>query len=290
MKKKSRLYTNIILTVIAVFLCLILAGRPLPRKKGLVKKEYRVENVIDGDSFNLIGGEKVRLLGIDAPEAGEPGADIAKDFLQMLILNKKIRLEKDVTDKDKYGRLLRYVYCNKLFVNKEMIRKGYVVVCFYPPDERHKEEFIKAQGEAEKFKRGLWATGVFQPTNLSLPGSAEQTGVAEEEVGKGKTPKVSSREDVISWKDADKYYGKIKTVEGTIVATYNSGKACFLNFHPDYKAHFTAVILAGDFDKFSSPPEDYYLHKKVRIKGLIKRYQGSPEIVISNPSQIEVVK
>jgi DNA/RNA endonuclease YhcR with UshA esterase domain len=96
-------------------------------------------------------------------------------------------------------------------------------------------------------------------------------------------------EEVISWKDAASYYGEYKTVEGTIVATYNSGKACFLNFHSNWKKYFTAVIFRSDFHKFPDNPEQYYDGKKVRITGKIKEYQGKPEIILKSPSQIEIL-
>ena len=95
---------------------------------------------------------------------------------------------------------------------------------------------------------------------------------------------------VISWQDAAKYYGKYVMVEGTIVATYNSGKACFLNFHPNYKRYFTAVIFASAFSHFPESPESYYYGKKVRVSGYIKEYQGKPEIILNDPSQIEILK
>ena len=95
---------------------------------------------------------------------------------------------------------------------------------------------------------------------------------------------------VISWQDAAKHYGEYATVEGTIVATHNSGKACFLNFHPDYKRYFTAVIFASAFSRFPTNPENYYYGKKVRVSGYIKEYKGKPEIILNNPSQIEILK
>ena len=95
---------------------------------------------------------------------------------------------------------------------------------------------------------------------------------------------------VISWQDAAKYYGQYKTVEGTIVATYNSGKACFLNFHPDYNRYFTAVIFASAFSRFPANPENYYSRKKVRVSGFIKEYKGKPEIILNDPNQIEILK
>lgn len=95
---------------------------------------------------------------------------------------------------------------------------------------------------------------------------------------------------VISWEDAAKHYGKYLTVEGTIVLTYNSGKACFLNFHPDWKEHFSVVIFASDFSRFPSPPEEYYRGKKIQVTGRIKSYHGRPEIIVEDPSQIEVLR
>lgn len=99
----------------------------------------------------------------------------------------------------------------------------------------------------------------------------------------------ASEPEIISWENAHKYYGKYVTVEGQIVDTHNSGKACFLNFHPDWKKYFTAVIFASDFSKFPPQPEKYYEGKKVRVTGVIKKYQGKPEIILNNPSQIKII-
>jgi len=95
---------------------------------------------------------------------------------------------------------------------------------------------------------------------------------------------------VISWQDAAKHYGEYTTVEGTIVATHNSGKACFLNFHPNYKRYFTAVIFASAFPQFPKNPENYYYGKRVRVSGYIKEYNGKPETILNDPSQIEILK
>lgn len=95
---------------------------------------------------------------------------------------------------------------------------------------------------------------------------------------------------VISWQDAAKHYGEYATVEGKIVATHNSGKACFLNFHPNYKRYFTAVIFASSFSLFPANPESFYYGKKVKVSGYIKEYKGKPEIILNDPSQIEILK
>lgn len=94
---------------------------------------------------------------------------------------------------------------------------------------------------------------------------------------------------IIRWDEAHKYYGQTVTVEGKIVTTYNSGKACFLNFHPNYKKYFTAVIFKSAFSRFPSNPEDFYYGKEVHITGKIKEYKGKPEIIVNDPSQIKVI-
>lgn len=103
---------------------------------------------------------------------------------------------------------------------------------------------------------------------------------------------ISVAGDVYKWDDPALYdgslYGKVVIVEGIIITTYNSGKACFLNFHENYKKYFTAVIFKSDFRKFDTPEDDYYL-KKVRITGMLKEYKGKPEIIVKKPGQIEVI-
>ncbi|MCK4532732.1 hypothetical protein KAU39_03010 [bacterium] len=95
---------------------------------------------------------------------------------------------------------------------------------------------------------------------------------------------------VISWQKAANHYGEYVAVEGTVVATYNSGKACFLNFHQDYKRHFTAVIFESSFSFFPLNPERFYQGKKVCIFGYIKEYKGKPEIILNKPEQIKILK
>lgn len=63
----------------------------------------------------------------------------------------------------------------------------------------------------------------------------------------------------------------------------------FLDFHEDYRMYFKAVIFATDWDKFPTPPEELFLGKLVRITGLVREYQGAPEIIVEEPAQIEIV-
>jgi len=95
---------------------------------------------------------------------------------------------------------------------------------------------------------------------------------------------------VISWQDAGNHYGETCTVKGKVVATHNSGKRCLLNFHPNWKKYFTAVIFRDCFSAFPASPEQHYLGKKVLVTGYIKQYKGRPEIVLESPDQIEIIE
>ena len=92
------------------------------------------------------------------------------------------------------------------------------------------------------------------------------------------------------WESAGKYIGKRITVQGTIIRSYNSGKACFLNFHRNFTRYMSLTIFENAMRKFPFQPEKYYLNKTVRVRGKIKMYNGRPEIVLESPKQIEVIK
>ena len=94
---------------------------------------------------------------------------------------------------------------------------------------------------------------------------------------------------IVSWNDANKYYGQNITVEGTILYTFNSREACYLGFHQEFLKHLKAVIFKSDITKFPSSPEKYYFDKKVHITGTIKENKGKPEIILKDPSQIKIL-
>jgi DNA/RNA endonuclease YhcR with UshA esterase domain len=99
---------------------------------------------------------------------------------------------------------------------------------------------------------------------------------------------ISSSTNVIPYLQAGSYVGQSKTVEGTIVYTFVSSGTIFLDFHYPYQGYFYAVIFASDAKNFNFSPASFYLNKEVRTTGTIQLYQGSPEIIVRSPSQIEV--
>lgn len=116
-----------------------------------------VSAVIDGDTVKLSSGESVRLIGINTPESGQQCYTEAKSKLTDMVLQKEIRLEKDVEDKDQYGRLLRYIYVGNLFVNLEMVKSGYAAAYPYGENAKYDSEFSAAQEQAQQNHIGcMW--------------------------------------------------------------------------------------------------------------------------------------
>lgn len=128
--------------------------------------EAKVTRVIDGDTIEVdIAGKKytVRYIGVNTPETVDPRRPVqyygkeASAKNKELVEGKAVRLEKDVSETDKYGRLLRYVYVGDTMINAELVRQGYAQSSSYPPDVKHQELFVKLQREAREAGRGLWA-------------------------------------------------------------------------------------------------------------------------------------
>lgn len=116
----------------------------------------RVTQVIDGDTIEIEGGYRVRYIGIDTPERGEPYYIEASEANRNLVQGKKVRLEKDVENKDEYGRLLRYVWVDDTMVNAELVRLGYAYSYSYPPNLKYQIWFLQLEKEAREERRGLW--------------------------------------------------------------------------------------------------------------------------------------
>jgi micrococcal nuclease len=123
---------------------------------------FHVTRVIDGDTLLLSNGERVRLIGVDTPELHHPlkpvqyFAEEAFQFTRTMAEGKEVRLEYDWRRRDRYGRLLAYVYLEDgTFLNAEIIRQGYgFAFTKYP--FRYMAQFRQYQREARENGRGLW--------------------------------------------------------------------------------------------------------------------------------------
>jgi micrococcal nuclease len=135
--------------------------------------EAVVSHVIDGDTIevNISGAVfKLRYIGIDAPELDSMDTNTRNIALKAagknreLTAGKTVELEKDVSETDKYGRILRYVYSGGLMVNGELVKLGYAQASPYPPDIKYKDLFNSLQAGAKAAKIGLWAQSGYYST------------------------------------------------------------------------------------------------------------------------------
>ena len=120
----------------------------------------KVIRVIDGDTITIEGGYRVRYIGIDTPEIYPRLEACGMEALEAnreLVEGKEVRLERDVSDKDKYGRLLRYVYMDGVFVNAELVKRGLAEAKAYPPDIKYQDFLEELEAEARQAGRGIWA-------------------------------------------------------------------------------------------------------------------------------------
>ncbi len=131
-------------------------------------EKVMVTKVIDGDTIEIEGGARVRYIGIDTPETRDPRRPVGCFGKQASLKNKElvegkvVILQKDISETDKYNRLLRYVFLplqsnEALFVNDYLIREGYATVLSYPPDVKYIDQFLKAQQQAKEQNKGLWS-------------------------------------------------------------------------------------------------------------------------------------
>ncbi|WP_010239060.1 thermonuclease family protein [Clostridium arbusti] len=134
-------------------------------------KEAKVSRVVDGDTLELSDGSKVRLIGVNTPESTtrtEPYGKEASNYTKNQLTGKTVYLEKDVSETDQYGRLLRYIWLSvpkeindseiktKMF-NAVLVENGYAEVSTYPPDVKYRDYFTKYNAEARNAKKGLWS-------------------------------------------------------------------------------------------------------------------------------------
>ncbi len=144
-----------------------------PSQVEILSENSFVQRVIDGDTIELDTGEKVRYIGVDSPETKHPIKGIecygktSSEKNRELVEGKQVRLETDISETDRYGRLLRYVYLidevsttsAEIFVNEYLVREGFAKASSYPPDVKYQELLREAEVEARELQKGLWGEG-----------------------------------------------------------------------------------------------------------------------------------
>lgn len=142
----------------------LLTPDPLPLISPPPRGFVLVTSVVDGDTIEIAGGQRVRYLGIDTPETVHPTKKVqcfgpeASAQNHHLVEGKAVRLVRDIEDTDTYNRLLRYVYLEDgTFVNLALVQDGYANVLTYPPNIAHARELQAAQNDARVASRGLWS-------------------------------------------------------------------------------------------------------------------------------------
>lgn len=146
-----------ILIIFQKFATVVTKNKVTP-SPSLETSSEKVIRVIDGDSIVLSNGEEVRYIGINTPEIenNECFATISAKINSDLVLGKDIKLTKDTSETDNYGRLLRYVYLGDTFINDYLLKNGYAKVMLVSPDVKFEKEFGESENYAKENSLGLW--------------------------------------------------------------------------------------------------------------------------------------
>ncbi len=161
-RKKISAFVSLAIFFIAAALSLLFQDAAVDSR--IREPEVLVSRVVDGDTIELSSGEKVRYIGINAPESVDPRRGVqcfgkeASAKNKELVEGKMVRLERDISETDKYGRLLRYVFIGGIFVNEYLVREGFARASSYPPDVHYQDLFQDAEREAIREKHGLWSS------------------------------------------------------------------------------------------------------------------------------------
>jgi len=145
-------------------------GRPV--QPAGVYELATVSSVVDGDTIDVTFRDgrtaRVRLIGVDTPEVHgqvECYGEAASAFTRSWLLGKEVGLEKDVSETDRYGRLLRYVWVGPYLFNEVLVRQGYAGVATYPPDVKYQWRFSGAERAAREERAGLWSACPVPPVS-----------------------------------------------------------------------------------------------------------------------------
>lgn len=214
----------------------------------------QIAKVYDGDTVVLKNGQRVRLLGINAPEiesryrTSEPGGIQAKLWLQEKLQNKSVHLQYDQEKYDRYKRQLAHLFLpDGKHVNAALLENGLAVLNIMPPNLRYSDKLINAQQRAEKHKLGIWSMPKYQPLPIS---------------------KITNKSR--GW---HRYIGIPQAIK-------KSRKYHRLLFNK----HTNIRIAKENLELF--PPLDSYLNRSIEIRGWVSRNGENYSMLIHHPSAI----
>jgi micrococcal nuclease len=253
--------------------CLLLAGAVVPALAAGASLPPGLEPggsavvaaAIDGDSLTLADGRTVRMVGIQAPKlpkgrpnfAEWPFARAAQAALSDLVLGRTVTLQFGGTPQDRYGRVLaQLVRDDGLWVEGELIRRGFARVYTFPDNRAAAAEMLALEREARDERRGLWADPFFA---IRKP------------------------------EEAGRYTGELELVEGKIVDGARTQNAVFLNFGADWHTAFTLRLNSEALRLFHTDKVDplALIGSTVRVRGYIRRDRERGIMDITHPEEIE---
>lgn len=255
------------LLLIPLFIVL-LPARVLAAPEIAPKEQAVVREVADGDTLTLNTGVVVRLVGIQAPKLalGRKGfkpwplADEARETLAEMTQGRTVKLAYGGAQADRHHRTLAHLYRQPdgLWVQGEMLRLGMARVYSFPDNRAQIGEMLALERAARAARRGIWAHefyAVRRPDNLHG------------------------------------FQDSFQLVEGRVLKFAKISDYIFLNFGPDYKTDFTAVIGRRHWPHFTAAGIDpqIYAGKNLRVRGWLENWNG-PMLRISHPEQIEVLE
>ncbi len=199
---------------------------------------YKVIRVVDGDTLEVdFNGtkEKVRLIGVDTPESVHPNAEknseegkLTSKYTKSKLEGKEVALEFDVQERDRYGRLLAYVWFDGEMYNKHLLSIGYAKVATYPPNVKYVDDFTALQKTAREKKAGLWAEANSGTSTEKSDAKQENTAVTSESnfIGNVNTKKfhLPNCSSVKNTKESNKV--SIKSREDAVNQGYEPCKIC----------------------------------------------------------------
>lgn len=165
---KLRFLSLLIIVLISCTNNTLLANEPKEERFAKEGTYYEIQKFVDGDTFWITDGkgrkEKIRFIGIDAPEprnAGkkkkQPYGVEASAFVKNYVKGKKVRLEFDVQKYDQYKRTLAYIFMEDgTMLNDYVVRNGFAVTATYPPNVKYQNRFLKSQRYAREKRLGIW--------------------------------------------------------------------------------------------------------------------------------------